>query len=139
MGSARARIRVASADRRESGTTRVTVLAHSCSEHMVIEYIDAGGRDFDAFMGIGMGATDYGKPMRAPMPLDKLTVPVLDVRGGEDFSAVHRFAPRRAASMARGGNASSKQIKVDGANHYFDDRADALHEVTITWLNALEK
>ena len=40
------------------------------------QYADQG---IDAFIGIGMGATDYKQPMRHPFPFASLKVPVLDL------------------------------------------------------------
>jgi hypothetical protein len=40
----------------------------------------------DAYIGIGMRATDYGQPMLEPFPLDGMKVPVLDVYGAGGVS-----------------------------------------------------
>ena len=41
---------------------------------MVMAWIDAKRfRDIDAYIGIGMGATDYKQPMAKPMPVASKT------------------------------------------------------------------
>ncbi|MDH3342290.1 MAG: alpha/beta hydrolase family protein, partial [Gammaproteobacteria bacterium] len=61
---------------KEEGYEKIVLIAHSCSAHMVMAWVDAKGfHDVDAFIGIGMGATDYQQPMAKTMPLDKIPVP----------------------------------------------------------------
>ncbi len=125
---------------REQGISRIVIIAHSCSVHMTMAYIEAfGDGEIDAFVGIGMGATDYGQPMKKPFPLDRMTVPVLDVFGSDDFPAVVREAPERAAAAGAAGNARSSQVMVEGADHYFRDKDDELIAVVSSWLESLNR
>ena len=95
------------------------------------------GRPIDAFIGIGMGATDYRQPMQRPFPFAKLKIPVLDIYGSEDYPAVHRLAPIRLEAMQLGGNVSSTQLIVDGADHNFTAYTDAMARIITRWLNSL--
>ena len=123
---------------KQQGNEKIILIAHSCSVHMTMAWVDAGRmRDIDAFIGIGMGAVDYQQPMKRPFPLEKFTVPVLDVYGEEEYPAVIRGAPERLAAMQKAGNPKSKQLTVPGANHYFTDEGDALLEVVGPWLQGL--
>jgi pimeloyl-ACP methyl ester carboxylesterase len=125
---------------RDQGISRVVIIAHSCSVHMSMAYIEAfGDAEIDAFVGIGMGATDFGQPMKKPFPLPRMTVPVLDVFGSDDFPAVLREAPARAAATGAAGNALSSQVMVEGADHYFRDKDDALIAVVSAWLESLNR
>ena len=125
---------------REQGISRIVIIAHSCSVHMTMAYIEAfGDTEFDAFVGIGMGATDFGQPMKKPFPLEGMTVPVLDVFGSDDFPAVVREAPARAAAAGSAGNALSRQVMVDGADHYFRDKDDELIAVVSAWLESFSR
>jgi len=48
----------------------------------------SAGKPIDAFIGIGMGATDYRQPMQRPFPFATLKIPVLDIYGADhDFTA----------------------------------------------------
>ena len=123
---------------KKKGNEKIILIAHSCSVHMTMAWVDAGRmRDIDAFVGIGMGAVDYQQPMRTPFPLEKFTVPVLDVYGEEEYPAVIKAAPERLAAMQKAGNPKSKQVTVPRANHYFTDEGDALLEVVGPWLQGL--
>lgn len=120
------------------GAGKIIVIAHSCSVHMTMAWVDAGRmRDIDAFVGVGMGAVDYQQPMKKPFPLDKITLPVLDVYGEDEYPAVIKGAAERLAAMQTAGNSKSRQITVPAANHYFTDQGDALLEVIAAWLQGL--
>ena len=123
---------------KQQGNDKIILIAHSCSVHMTMAWVDAGRmRDIDAFVGIGMGAVDYQQPMKTPFPLEKFSVPVLDVYGEKEYPAVIKGAPERLAAIQKAGNAKSKQVSVPGANHYFTDEGDALLEVVGPWLKGL--
>ena len=123
---------------KQQGNENIILIAHSCSVHMTMAWVDAGRmRDIDAFVGIGMGAVDYQQPMKRPFPLEKFTVPVLDVYGEEEYPAVIKGAAERLAAIQKAGNPKSKQVVVPGANHYFTDQGDALLEVIGPWLLGL--
>ena len=120
------------------GYKKIVLIAHSCSVHMVMAWVDAGRfRDIDAFVGIGMGATDYKQPMAKPMPLDKLSVPILDVYGDSEYSAVITGADQRLDFIEQAGNEKSDQISVPGADHYFTEKGDDLLEVVGKWMQGL--
>ena len=132
------RIRAGLAYLRARGADLVVLAAHSCSVHMVMEYVRRhGDGDFDAFIGIGMGATDYRQPMREPLPLATMSVPVLDIFGEEDYPAVRREASSRLAAIRAAGNLRSAQRIVSGADHFFQDRDEDLVEAVERWLATL--
>jgi hypothetical protein len=122
----------------EKGNEKIVLIAHSCSVHMTMAWIDAGHmRDIDGYIGIGMGAVDYQQPMQKPFPLAEIKIPVLDVFGQDEYPAVIKGAPGRLAAMKKAGNPKSKQITVPDANHYFTDRGQELLDVVASWLNDL--
>ena len=105
---------------------------------MVMAWVDAKGfRDIGAFVGIGMGATDYKQPMAGPFPLDQLSVPVLDVYGEDEFPAVIRGAKQRLELMKRAGNKKSRQVIVPGTDHYFKEKNNELVKVVSEWMQDL--
>jgi len=91
----------------------------------------------NAFIGIGMGATDYKQPMRHPFPFASVAIPVLDLYGEEDYPAVHRMAPERLQLMNQGGNPLSRQVMSAGVDHYFAGNSDQLTEEVSVWLDSL--
>ncbi|OOZ59096.1 DUF3530 family protein [Solemya velum gill symbiont] len=98
---------------------------------------DVGHENIDAYVGLGMGATDYQQPMVRDFPLDKLKIPVLDLYGEHDYPAVHRYAPLRKMMIEAGGNPKSSQQVLPEADHYFTYRGDELIEAVGNWLDTL--
>jgi acetyl esterase/lipase len=134
------RIRAAIQYLREAGYERVIVLAHSCGAHMMMSYIHKNGdKEFDGYISVGSGATDYKQPMKEEFPFAGMKVPVLDIYGSNDFPAVLRMAGKRASLIKQGGNAKSAQVVVDGADHYYMKQADVekLGAEIVKWLNTL--
>lgn len=122
---------------REMGHRHIVLIAHSCGVHMSMAWIrENGDADIDAYIGIGMGATDYQQPMKSPFPLERIHVPFLHVYGGADYPAVQRLASEMEGHLDTL-HPVSGQIRVDGANHFFDGRGDELTEDIANWLNKL--
>ena len=123
---------------RARGADPVVLATHSCSVHMAMAFVRRHGDvEFDGFIGIGMGATDYRQPMREPFPLAAMSVPILDLFGDEDYPAVLREAPARLAAIRAGGNRRSAQRIVPDAGHFFRDMDDELAGAVAEWLAIL--
>lgn len=138
FGEAVPRIQASIEYLKQQGNHKIILLAHSCGAHMAMQYVrEQGEQNYDAFIGIGMGATDYKQPMLEPFPLEQMKKPLLDIFGGDDYPAVHRLAAIRAQQMPDDGNPKSRQIKIPEANHYFTDRGEPLLEVVAEWLDKL--
>lgn len=124
---------------RERGYRRIVLLAHSCGVHMAMDWMREHGDDrIDAFVGLGMGATDYRQPMPRPFPLETLRVPVFDLYGAAEFPAVIRMAPERLRLIEAAGNPASRQAVLPGADHYFAGQGDALVAAVSAWLESLD-
>lgn len=120
---------------KEQGLKKIVIVAHSCGAHMANHRIQENGEaGIDAFVGIGMGATDYKQPMQEEFAMGKLSVPVLDVYAENDFPAVLRKAEERKALLK---NEKSKQIVIPEAEHYFVDMGDPLVEAVSAWMDGL--
>lgn len=126
---------------KDQGIDNIILLAHSCGAHMAMEWIRSKEGKVDdmitAYIGAGMGATDYKQPMEQPFPLPHMKIPVLDIYGEKEYPAVLRMAPGRLAMMKKAGNAKSKQVVVPDANHYFTDKGDELVAPVVEWLDKL--
>lgn len=133
------RIDAAIAWLRARGIQRIVLIAHSCGAHMAMSWVRSGGQGIDAYVGIGMGATDYQQPMRRPFPLDQLTVPVLDLYGEKDYPAVVAMARQRQTLMAKGGHPLSHQQVIAGADHYYAGKSDALIDAVADWMETLPR
>jgi len=116
----------------------IILLAHSCGVYMAVDWLHANpNAGIRAFIGIGMGPTDYGQPMPEAFPLQDIKIPVLDIRGENDYPAVQRNAPRRWKNIQQAANPKSQQWVVEKADHYFNDREEALLDEITEWLDTL--
>ncbi len=123
---------------KEQGVDNIVLFAHSCGAHMAMEWVrQKGDSQITAYIGAGMGATDYQQKMAKPFPLDTMKVPVLDIYGDKEYPAVIRMAPIRLAGIKKAGNTKSKQVIVPDANHYFTDKGDELVAPIVEWLDSL--
>ena len=123
---------------KEQGVENIILFAHSCGAHMAMDWVRNNGDDkITAYIGAGMGATDYKQHMEKPFPLDTMKIPVLDIYGEKEYPAVIKLAPSRLAMMKNAGNKISKQVVVEGADHYFKDKGDELVKPVVEWLDSL--
>ena len=67
--------------------------------------------------------------------LDGVNLAVLDVYGEQDFPRVLEAAPARAKVIA--GKSGSAQVRVAGADHYFNGKEKALAEVVEGFIKRL--
>lgn len=124
--------------REQDENAKVILAAHSCGAHMAMYWLDTEPFEhIDAYIGIGMGATDYKQPMKKDFPLQKLTVPVLDVYAENDYPSVLKLSEKRWSHISQAGNEKSAQMVVAKANHYYVDRGEALTAVISRWLDTL--
>lgn len=117
---------------------KVVLIAHSCGAHMAMAWADTDSfESIDAYVGIGMGATDYKQPMKHAFPLEKIKVPVFDVYAENDYPAVLKMAPERLRMITAAGNEKSRQQMVEDSGHYYKDRGEALTRIVAQWLQSL--
>ena len=133
------RIEAAIAYMRDNVPGPVALLAHSCGVHMSMHWIEEHGDSaIDAYIGVGMGATDYGQDLVRPFPLARMKAPILDVLGTAEYPRVLALAKRRKTLLETTAERQSRQVFVEGADHYFKGRDAELARVVADWLNGLE-
>ena len=123
------------------GIDNIILISHGCGAHMSMSYFDKYGDDqINAYVGIGMGATDYKQKVIKRFPLDIMLKPVLDVYGEKDFPGVVRLSDSRQALMDISNNNKSAQKVIKGADHYYKEEgtADNLTKVIDAWLSNLK-
>lgn len=123
---------------RQKGVDKIVLAAHSCGAHMANHWLATkGDAGLVAFIGLGVGATDYGQELVEPFPYAKLKGPVLDVYGEQEYPQVLKLAPERQALIQQAGNPYSLQLMLPAADHYFKGKGDELTSVVADWLNKL--
>ena len=132
------RIDAAIAYLKAKGAKQVVLIGHSMGAAMTAYYLASAKRDVQGFVAIGMqGAED--PRMDGVRSLGKITLPVLDLSGSEDLEGVLASTAERAQAAAKAGNSRFVQVKMAGANHFFDGREDELVEAVAKWLEGLPR
>jgi pimeloyl-ACP methyl ester carboxylesterase len=124
------RIGTAAAWLQERGERRIAIVSHSMGSWMTNEYFDAHPRSpylAWACLGLTGGYTwaTYGSPR-----------PILDVYGEADLPPVVDAAWRRRLTVAFG-KEGSRQVRVEGADHFFTGKHQALAREIAAWLGSV--
>ncbi|MCB1802366.1 MAG: DUF3530 family protein, partial [Gammaproteobacteria bacterium] len=120
---------------REKGFAKVVLVAHSQGSTMTAYHLGLSHQPVDGFIAIGMSASQDGGPMDALARLPGITVPMLDLYGSEDLPEVLANADARA-QRAGGAGKDFSQVRVAGADHFFEGEEDLLLDAVNTWLDA---
>lgn len=126
----------------KQGIKKIVLIAHACGSHMAQDYIARyGTKDLFAFVGVGMGATDYRQKSIAPIILTLLDkdLPILDVVAQHDYPGVLRLANIRKAAFKTMKNPMNKQVVISNSEHYYqgDKASNAMVGSIAHWLEGL--
>ena len=129
------RIKAATAFLKQQGIENMAIIGHSLGSAMASSYLaeskDPGIR---ALVGIGMGEANASESMSNIASLEKLTLPILDMYGSQDLDNVLNSAKDRKAAANKAKNKNYSQVKVEGANHFFQDMNATLIKRVRSWL-----
>ena len=114
----------------------VVIISHSLGNIMASYYL-VKQKDpvIKAFVAISFGPGIPGKAkMDSYEHLSKITIPTLDIFGSEDFARNINTASERKLMAKNAGNKKYKQVKIEGANHFFSNMDDTLIKRIRGWL-----
>jgi hypothetical protein len=134
------RIDVAIKFYKDKGIDNIVLIAHGCGAHMANSYFEKyGDSKIKAYVGIGMGATDYKQKIVNGFPFYKMVVPILDIYAEQDFVGVRKLVDYRDKLIKRAGNKKSTKIIVEDADHYYKNSGSVnrLTSKVTDWLNTL--
>ena len=114
------------------------IIAHSCGVHMLMSYIRNNklSSHIKSLVLIGSGAVDKGQRLLNPYPYAKITIPILDIYGENDFHLVLKRSKDRKQSIEEI-STKSKQIEIKLSNHYHDDNSNEIIDQVKKWLSTL--
>jgi hypothetical protein len=120
---------------KQQGIKHIVIVAHSQGATMSAYYLSRNHSSAEAFVAIGMGATQKDSHVNSAKSLESINIPVLDLYGSEDLPGVLETVDKRKKSAAH--NKAYKQQVVEGASHFFDGYNDQLLDAVNQWLNNL--
>ncbi|MBL8517377.1 MAG: DUF3530 family protein [Betaproteobacteria bacterium] len=131
------RLAVAGEHLRSKGYRRVVLLAHSMGAWMANVYLDqAESAPYAAWVTLGVTGRYTTRLFAMNLPMLRVNLPLLDVYGSEDDRpGVVASAGARTSSLAD--IAGSRQVKIDGADHFFARKEGEVVRVVADWLKSL--
>lgn len=127
----------------KQGLQNIILIGHSLGSNMGSYFLSKfPDSRIKAFVGIGM----VGNPQHKQyLPLDNVSsilrmhIPVLDVYGSDTFPSILESVDRLSFAIAvyRSSNKSrySRKIRIDGANHFFQQYEQELLDVISDWIS----
>lgn len=125
----------------KKGIKPVVLIGHSLGATMAADFLATNNdQRVKAFTGIGMRASlpEKERLLDTVVSLKQIQQPVLDIYGSNSIDRIVNSARQRAASMVKAGNAHSSQVKIEGANHFYNSHEPQLLKTIITWLEKLQ-
>lgn len=131
------RMNAAIAFLKSKGISRIVVAGHSMGSSMAAYYLANNANPVTGLVAVGtsgIGFTSTGKRYFDSLPkLNKL--PVLDIYGSEDLESVLSTVTKRMDIAKKSGNTRYTQVKVPGANHFFQGKNKELVQEVSSWLD----
>ncbi len=120
---------------KQQGIKNIVIIAHSMGAAMSSYYLANNPKHgIRAFVGIGMSQSSI-KKMDNAANLRKINIPVLDLYGSRDLEGVLASVKKRAQGANKADNKTYQQVKIEGADHFFNGKADTLVDQVHTWLD----
>ena len=119
------------------GIKNIVIVAHSLGSGMAGYYM---GKKPDssirALVAVGVSGVMYKEDSGVGYlnALKKIKVPVLDIFGSNDLPQVLKGEKAKAATARKAGNKNYTQVKIHGANHFFDNKENVLVKRVRGWL-----
>jgi len=122
---------------RDKGMTPVTLIAHSRGGADALHFVATqAGAPIVSLVVIGTSGTyaDVPADVGPLQSLQEIKRPVLDLFAENDHENVINTAPERRKAAA--GNDAYRQVRVPGADHFFDGEETPLLEEVTRWLQS---
>lgn len=130
------RIRAGIAALKGQDAEPIFLVTHSLGSGMARHFLAAGGdAAIRGFAGVGMVVNKQVPQINSLHALEKIRLPVLDLYGENDLKTVVDTAAERAAAAQAGGNANYVQVKIPGADHFFEGFEEPLVQTVADWLS----
>ncbi len=114
----------------------IVIIGHSLGNTMASLYL-ATTKDpvVKAFVAVSFGPGIADKPKMNNLDhLTKITIPILDIFGSEDFAGNLNTASKRTLMARKAGNKKYTQVRIEGADHFFTNMDDTLIKRIRGWL-----
>ena len=120
---------------KQQGLSNLVLIGHSLGSRMGLDYLATGApQELRAFVAVGLSA-DSRKPREGVLrALGQIKVPMLDIYGSQDLRSVLGSARVRQLAAREAGLPAYRQMRVEGADHFFTGLSDTLVARVRAWL-----
>ena len=121
---------------KDKGIQNIVIVAHSLGSAMAGYYLaQKADPSIRAFVAVGVsGQMNKESKVGYLTSLKTIKVPVLDIFGSNDLPQVLKSEKAKADAARKSGNKNYTQVKIAGANHFFDNKDDVLIKRVRGWL-----
>ncbi len=113
----------------------IVIVAHSLGTTMANQYLTTKSDPaIRGYIAISMPDNPKIKEFNNVKKLSQIkTIPLLDIYGSQDLDPVLRFAKNRLIAGKKA-NQHYKQIKIEGADHFYRSKSEQLVKIIRLWL-----
>ena len=125
---------------KKKGIKKIIILGHSMGGTMATNYLaKTNTHEVVALITIGISGSrpESERVLDNQISLKKIKLPVLDIYGSDDLEIVLASTLERAKTIAQNGHAQSKQVRIDGSNHFHKGHESKLIETITRWMTAI--
>lgn len=118
------------------GINNIVIIGHSMGASMGAYYMSQKpDSSIKGFISLGSTGRMFKEPKKNYFKsLETIKVATVDIYGAIDLQEVIDSAKRKKQIAQKAGNKNYSQIKIDGANHFFDNKNDVLIKRIRGWL-----
>ncbi|MDH5355283.1 MAG: alpha/beta hydrolase family protein [Gammaproteobacteria bacterium] len=129
------RINAALSYLKSQGAEDIVLIGHSLGSLMTSYYLSReNDESIKGFVAIGMPGGSEHDAMNSLRTLKAVKGPVFDLFGSQDLPEVLSNRQQKKKIAEEAGNNDYRQLQVENANHFFDDREEALVKAVSDWL-----
>ena len=120
----------------EKGVKNIVLIGHSLGSTMGAYYlVQKPDNRIRALVAVGVSGTIFKDSEKGYLQtITQIKLPVLDIFGGNDIPEVLETEKIKVQAAKKSGTKHYTQIKVPGADHFFDNKDDELVENVRDWL-----
>ena len=122
---------------KSKGITTIVIAGHSLGPTMAAYYLANNTNPVKGLVAVGVSGESLNTPnLRYFDTLPRLNkIPILDLYGSEDDETVLATAAQRKDIARKSGNTHYTQVRVKGANHFFQGKEQELVQEVSSWLD----
>ncbi|MFT5135654.1 MAG: pimeloyl-ACP methyl ester carboxylesterase [Arenicella sp.] len=119
---------------KDNDEKNIMLLAHSLGSTMMMDWVDQNNVNaLSGLISLGLGTSNT----KGKIANSILHIPLLDIIGESDYQNVLTAAELRKKNILKT-NKHSKQVVIDGLDHFYTDHENKVVDVILDWFTTLD-